>query len=478
MKRGVEDHVLGRQFALLGGAAVRARTVAEALVPEAPSPVRAAAASGVAAAGLLLLWVTGGPVAALLGLLALVAGAVAYAQPFLLGSLVALALPAGGRFDVLHAQVAPLEAVVGGGAIGYVLFHVVRRERPRLRAHHVLFAALPVAVALSGLGPARAPAQLRESLVWLAFGIAFHAVTTHGATRKRLSYLLVVLAVPALLESTLALVEYVSTWSQRFSLLDGAIVYPLPEGTLRHANALAQFLVFSGLAVVALALAERGRLRRLGIVVAVVGTPALVVTFSRGSWIALAAAALVFLLHPQTRKPVLAGVLVSAAAAAGLAVNGGAIGARITSLFTPGTFVRSDFRVELAQRAASMVARHPLTGTGTFLEHGVYAGRADVATHPHDLFLGVAVFFGVPAAAVLGLLVLLGLRACWRRAHGLPERLRLPAVGGLALLVALLVDGLFEYPFWEPSLTGIVVLALALPFALDESRRGTLGGAG
>ena len=478
MKRGVEDHVLGRQLALLDGAAARARTVAVALVPDTPSPVRAAAVSGAAAAGLLLLWATGGSVAALLGLLALVAAAVAYARPFLLGPVVALALPAGGRLDVLHAQVAPLEAVVGGGAIGYALSHVVRRERPTLRAHHVLFAALPVALALSALGPARASAQIRESLLWLALGVAFHAVTAHGATRRRLPYLLVALAVPAALEATLALVEYVSTWSQRFSLLDGAIVYPLPQGTVRHANALAQFLVFSGLAVVTLALAAGGRLRKLGIAVAVVGTLALVVTFSRGSWIALVAAGLVFLLHPQARKPLLAGALACAAAAAGLAVSGGAIGARITSLFTPGTFVRSDFRVELAERAAGIVADHPLTGAGTFLEHGVYAGRPDVATHPHDLFLGVAVFFGLPAAVALALLVLLGLRACWRRTRGLPERLRLPAVGGLALLVALLVNGLFEYPFWEPSLTGIVVLALALPFALDESSREALGDAG
>ena len=39
----------------------------------------------------------------------------------------------------------------------------------------------------------------------------------------------------------------------------------------------------------------------------------------------------------------------------------------------------------------------------------MYAGRPDLATHPHNLFLGLAVFFGIPAALAFAGLVLLAL---------------------------------------------------------------------
>ena len=50
--------------------------------------------------------------------------------------------------------------------------------------------------------------------------------------------------------------------------------------------------------------------------------------------------------------------------------------------------------------------------------------------------------------------MLLALRAAWRAR----------AVPALALLVALVVNGLFEYPFWNVTLSTLVVLSLAVAF--------------
>ena len=113
--------------------------------------------------------------------------------------------------------------------------------------------------------------------------------------------------------------------------------------------------------------------------------------------------------------PVLVAGGAAAIGAAALALSGaGAIGARVSSLFSgearPELY---DFRLDLVERAARIVADHPLTGLGDFEEVGVYAGRPDIATHPHNLLLGLAVFFGIPAALAFAGLVLLAFMGVW-----------------------------------------------------------------
>ena len=334
-----------------------------------------------------------------------------------------------------------------------------------------MFALLLGFIALSTLGPVDDSDRFRELLFWGALGVVFYAVGRHVRSRRDLSLLLVALAGSTLLEASLALFEYLDRWSDRFSLLEGAIVYPLPQGTMGHPNALAQFLVLGVLVVLALSLAERRGLRTFGLAVAGVGSLALLVTFSRASWIAMAVGLLVYLVDRRTRVPALAAGALIAVSAGGLAVfNGGAIGARISSLFSGRLDDLSDFRLELVRRGARVAADHPFTGSGHFEEIGVYAGRPDLATHPHNLFLGLAVFFGIPAALAFAGLVVLALRAAWKAFRLHTDARRLTAVGFLALLVALLVNGLLEYPFWNPSLTALVVLILAIAMTLERPR--------
>jgi len=417
---------------------------------------------------LALVW---DPAVAGLGLLATAASVTGFARPYLLGPLVALLLPAGEAIHVLDAQVVPIEAVVGGGAVGYLCRVATRREVVRMRAVDWVFVALVACIALSTLGPVDNSDRLRELLFWGALGVVFHAVAAHVHDRHARSLLLMALAASILVEASWALFEYIDRWSERSARLGGAIVFPLPEGTLGHPNALGQFFVLSVLAVVALALAERGAVRWLGFVAAGAGSLGLIVTFSRASWIAFAVGASVYLLERKTRVPVLVAGGIAALGAAALAVLGaGAIGARISSLFSGRLDELSDFRLELARRAADITADHPLTGSGHFEEIGIYAGRPDQATHPHNLLLGLAVFFGIPAALAFSGLVVLALKSAWKGSgRGGADTQRLMAVGFLALLVALLVNGLFEYPFWNASLTALIVLSLAVAVTLDRA---------
>ena len=332
---------------------------------------------------------------------------------------------------------------------------------------HWIFAVLVVFIGLSMLGPAEVSGQRHAFLLWGALGCVCHAVTTYLDSRRNARLLIVGLAVPTLVEAALAFSEYIGSWSQRFFRLNGAIVYPLPKGTLGHANALGQFLVLASLAIFALVLAERGVPRWCGLLAASAGGLALVVTFSRASWIAFAVGACVYIVERKARaRVVTAGVVVAGVAAVLALVVRGAIGERISSLFTASRL--SSFRIELWERAARIVVAHPLTGSGHFREVGIYAGRPDVATHPHNLFLGLAVFYGIPAAVAFAGLVLVALRTTWRGSRQASAPARLVALGFLSLLVAFLVNGVFEYPFWNLSLTTLVVLLLAVSVTLDR----------
>lgn len=425
-------------------------------------------AGGAVVAALGVVALAGEPTAAGLAALGLAAGLVTYLRPLLAGPLVALALPAGHAAEVLGVQVAPLDAVSGGCAAGYLVLAAGTPSLRVMRTPHWLYVALLGCVAVSVLGPADDTPRLRTLVVLAALGVVFHALTTHLDDPRTRRFMLAGLAVATLFEAALGLYEYVDRWSDRFNLRDGAIVYPLPQGTLEHPNALAQFLVLGSLTVAALALSEHDAVRRAGLAVAGVSTLALLVTFSRGSWIALAAGVAVYALDPRLRRGVLvAGATVLGGGAALAVASDGAIAARITSLFDGETSSFSNFRVELAERAVRIAADHPLTGAGAFHEMGVYAGRPTVATHPHDLFLGIAVFFGIPAAVAFAALVLYALRTAWTRARARD----LTALGCLAALVAFLVGGLFEYPFWSPPLTALVVLVLAVAIGVGVGRR-------
>lgn len=438
---------------------------------ELPSPGRHAQIGALAVvAGLGIVALRWDPAVAGLALLAVAALVTAFARPYLLGPFVVLLLPAGEAVHVLGAQVVPLEAVVGGGAIGYLARVATRREQIRVDLADWFVAVLVVFIALSTLGPVDDSDRFRELLFWGALGVVFHAVAAHLHDRHALRLLLVALAAATLVEASWALFEYVARWSERSARLGGAIVFPLPQGTLGHPNALGQFLVLAVLGVLALALAEQRALRWLGFVAAGAGSLALVVTFSRASWIAFAVGTSVYLFERRTRVPTLVAGAAAAIGAAALALSGaGAIGARVSSLFGGEARGLYDFRLELVDRAARIVADHPLTGLGDFEEVGVYAGRPDLATHPHNLYLGLAVFFGIPAALAFVALVALALRAAARGYRARVDNQRLTALGFVAVLVALLVNGFFEYPFWSSPLTTLVALLLAVAVTLDRA---------
>lgn len=423
------------------------------------------------AAGITVLTLLGGSAAGVLGLVAAAAAAVAHTRPHLIAPMITVLLPAGHGLHVFGGRVSLLEAAVGGAAIGYAAFLMATPSARRVGFVHAMFALFVLGVGISLLGPSGS-SQLRHLLLWGSLGLVFHAATAHLADPRNLRLLLGAVLAATVVEAGLALHDYVVNWSDRYFALGGAIVYPLPQATMVHPNALAQFLVLAiGLAV-ALAAAERGSIRAVTFVVAAAAFLALLATFSRASWLALACGAAVYLLDRRTRVPALVATTLTGLVCAWLVlVDDGAIGARLESLVVATSSGLADFRVELAGRATAVIADHPITGEGFFWEVGEYVGRLDIARHPHNLALGVAVFFGIPAALALAAVVVFTLRSAVIGLALTRGREHARAVGLLALLVAFLVNGLLEYPLWSVPLASLIVLSLATVIALDPRPR-------
>jgi hypothetical protein len=392
-------------------------------------------------------------------------------RPGAVAAFLALLLPIGFSVPTVYGvQVPLLFAAATGVGGGYAVRLVRARTVPGLEGPDLVFAALVAGVAISGAGPVGKPTWLHDLVLWASLALAFHCSVRGLAEWSARRLLYAALAVSAFAESVYAIDEYIQAAHSRFFRLGGAIVYPQPQATLQHPNSLGGFLALALLVLIGAALAERRSVGRLALVPLVVICFGVVAPFSRGGWISLAAGAGAFVAvtrHHRRLAGSIALTLVLAATAVAI-FDRGPLGQRLTSLFHGHMGSLYGFRVTLARKAVDAIAHHPITGAGSFLAKGIYAGRLTVATHPHDLLLGVAVFFGLPSAAAFAALLVMAVRGALRASRLGEGRLAVEGAGTLGALVALLVNGILEYPFWNVSLTVEIVLVLTLAVALGR----------
>jgi hypothetical protein len=393
-------------------------------------------------------------------------------HPGLAAPYLALATPFGYWHPQLAGvQIPALEAAAFGAAIGCSRRLVVRGEARRLVGADVAFAALLGGVLISGLGSPPRADWAHDVVFWGSLLVVF--VAAHRSMRARLARTMFLLGIgiAGFAEAIVAIVQYFEGSAGRFSRLGGAIVYPQPTGTLENPNALAPYLVVAMLLLAGAALAEpAGRRAIIFAAAAVIGIGSLV-PFSRGGWISLAVGLLAWSGAQRRTRRLLATIATLGALLTAALLFGGTFGARLSSLASRRFSDLYGFRLTLADRAVHIIAHHPLTGTGFFHEIGTYAGRPSLATHPHNLLLGVAVFFGIPAALAFIALLVLAMRGALRAVVDGTANVRGEGAGAIAVLVVFLVDGLLEYPFWNPSLTVLTVLVFAYAVSLGESRR-------
>jgi putative inorganic carbon (HCO3(-)) transporter len=355
-----------------------------------------------------------------------------------------------------------------------------------------------VALALAGVvllrGPLLVPDSARPfalllggwtafSLVSLAWAPSFHPAALHAlklatvtlaaaglafspAARSRWQPLLVLAVAVAGLVAALGVGEVLAGRAPLPGWLDPAhhaSVKSRAASTYANPNLLAAYLALALPPALGLALAAAETSTAvLAAIPAVAIFAGLVLTFSRGGWVACAAGlalmALLLRRHPARHR------LAWLAAALGLVVlaAAGQVVERASTLRSAGELGIHQ-RVELYRGVLACIRQQPLTGWGLHSFETVYPRFRTVGGYypldAHNDLLQVAVETGLPGAALYTLLLLATLAAAWPRAPVAPAGPAPDAVGAgltaglLAFATATLFMGSLRYlglqvPFW------------------------------
>jgi O-antigen ligase len=241
-----------------------------------------------------------------------------------------------------------------------------------------------------------------------------------------------------------------------------------PHGTL------GMYMTYSGLTmlIVCLAVAQvlfarNGRTWAALVVPAL--AVALAVTFSRNAWIGAASAVAVLFLMKDFRLlailPVVAVLFFLAAPAD--------IQQRFFSIFNPRDLSNRD-RLAMIEAGGRIVRDHPLTGVGPDMVLRAYPhyrtadAVLEMPPHLHNVPVHVAAERGLPALAVWLWFVAVAAIDLKRLFDKAAARRWMPAAG-LAVVVAMLTAGLFEYNFGDSEFLMLFLFLITLPFAANRS---------
>jgi len=241
-----------------------------------------------------------------------------------------------------------------------------------------------------------------------------------------------------------------------------------PHGTL------GMYMTYSGLTMLIVCLAVAQVLfARSGRTWAVLVVPALAValavTFSRNAWIgAFSAVAVLFLLKDFRLL-----VILPAIGAVFLLAAPGDIQQRFFSIFDSGNLSNRD-RLAMLEAGGRIVRDHPLTGVGPDMVLRAYPhyrtadAVLEMPPHLHNVPVQVAAERGLPAVAVWLWFVAAAAIDLKRLFDKATARRWLPAAG-LAVVVAMLTAGLFEYNFGDSEFLMLFLFLITLPFAANRS---------
>jgi hypothetical protein len=252
-----------------------------------------------------------------------------------------------------------------------------------------------------------------------------------------------------------------------------------PVVIYQTANAVALFVVPLAAVAGSLALHGKGLERPLGAAFFLVAAVVTLLSFSRGGYLALAAVVVGLALSHRRRLPLLG----AAAAAAVLLFLLPPIRQRvlIETQNVYGNTVVS--RLELWTATLNLLQERPLQGAGLagFEErvapffHHVHTSASFV--DPHNLVLNFWVETGLLGLLAMAWIIFLGFRVSWKGWRAGPEGWRPYQLGVLLVLVAVLVHGLVDVPYFKNDLSLefwtllAISAAAALPAAIGTGSR-------
>ena len=235
------------------------------------------------------------------------------------------------------------------------------------------------------------------------------------------------------------------------------------QGELGHYMTYSGLLMLVTCAACARVLFTRDRTWPLLILPALMA--ALAASFARSAWVGTCAGVTTLLLLKGDLRLI---AVLPMVAALVLVLAPPRITDRFYSMFDPHDTTRLD-RVAMLHVGERMIAAYPLTGVGPTMVQRRYreflASNEDqhVNPHLHNVPMQIAAERGLPAVAIwLWFLVTL-IAGLWRRLKVVDARFL--AATALAVIVAMLAAGQFEYNFGDSEFLMLFLVLVTLPFA-------------
>ena len=235
-----------------------------------------------------------------------------------------------------------------------------------------------------------------------------------------------------------------------------------PQGALGHYMTYSGLIMLVTCAAAGRILFSRDRLWPLLVMPALLAAIAL--TFTRSAWIGACAGIAFLLLLKDFRLMAVMPVV----AALFLVVAPPRITERFYSMFDARDPTSVD-RVTMLKVGTRMIAAHPLTGVGPTLVEGRYreylasSEPQHVNPHLHNVPMQVAAERGLPALAIWVWLMVAMVVGLVRRLKA-PEA-RFLAATALAVIIAMLAAGQFEYNFGDSEFLMLFLVLMTLPHA-------------
>jgi len=442
-----------------------------------------ASAAGLAGLAALAIWIGGAPLAWALALPAVMALALAVAVRPVAGlAALALLIPFGNAIPLSVAGANSVDLLTLATVAGWSARQIARREiifRPPPLTGRL--AALVWLCALSLTQAFSWREGLPELLKWAEFAVLYLAATQILEDKRALRWMIGALILAGLLQVALGGYQF---WTQ-----SGPPAFALPSGrmraygTFRQPNPYAGYLGYLAPVAASLALARLWRWlahrnRRDLIAGLASGGSALLLaagigmSWSRGGWIALAAA-LAVIGALRSRHTALLALVIGVLLAGAIGLGGvgwlpGPIAGRLQDLGSylggpdPARTEVTDENFAVLERLAhwqaglDMFADHPWLGVGIGNYGAVYDDYApphwyEPLGHAHNIFINFLAETGVAGTAAFVLVWLGAWRLSWRTARRSAKSgaafAPALAIGVLGVLTYLTVHGLFDNLF-------------------------------
>ncbi len=374
------------------------------------------------------------------------------------------------RGELLGIPYTALELALLAVLVAYVAEKLYRKESfpdPRRMPYFWPLALLLLAAAISVLV---APDKRAAAGIWKAYFVepALVSVVLWDILRspRDVEKLIGAFFTGGIIVSTYELAAFVYALGiHRPNLVDSPVVvlYNTPNATglfLGPLLAIAASMILFG--------TRQERFR--GSFFAVFAFPAFVLSFSRGAWLGLLAAALL-LVWQHRQRVVLAGVMVLAVAAAAVVP---AVRHRIEHQFNPNDPANSLVTREHLWKATLQMQgnlRHVFFGTGlSGFKHDIqpyknFAGYTENLIYPHNIVLNFWTETGLLGLGAFAWLAVLWVRNTWFRLR--PEGpQRVYFIGLAAASVTILVHGMLDVPFFKNDLAFLTLALVGIQAAL------------